>query len=436
VTGLAVVDTGTYWTFAGQLTILILIQVGGFGIQALGTLWILLLNRKLGTASRLATQTETGALTPGEVRRVLAGLAIITITVESVVAVLLGIRLWWHYDLPWTQAAWQGAFHGISAFNNAGFALASDSLTSYGQDPLMLAPISVAVVIGGLGFLVVIEVFRRTTGARTLRLRRRPPALSQQEVIARGRELSRRSRYRLGGFHPERFGLANPVPMSLHTRLMLVGTASLIVLGTVSFAVFEWRNPGTLGGMPWWERAMQSVFSGGITPRTAGFNTVDYTAVAPETRFLTDALMFIGAGSGSTAGGLKVTTVMVLLVAARAVIRGDNDVSVLDRRIPNATVRVAVAVTMVSLGAVVTGTMALLAMTTLSLDQALFEATSALATVGLSAEVTAVLPESAQLLLVALMFLGRVGPLTLASSLSLRSTPRHYRLPEGRPMIG
>ncbi len=188
--------------------------------------------------------------------------------------------------------------------------------------------------------------------------------------------------------------------------------------------------------MTGWEKALQSVFSGGVTPRTAGFNTVDYAMVVPETRLLTDALMFVGGGSGSTAGGIKVTTLMILFVAARAEIRGHQDVNVLDRRVPNATVRVAISVAMVSLGAVLVGTMALLALTDLSQDLALFEVISALATVGLSAGVTPGLPEPAQLLLVALMFLGRVGPLTLASSLSLRSTPLDYRLPEGRPMIG
>jgi Trk-type K+ transport system membrane component len=163
---------------------------------------------------------------------------------------------------------------------------------------------------------------------------------------------------------------------------------------------------------------------------------VDYSVVIPETRLLTDALMFVGGGSGSTAGGIKVTTLMILLVAARAEIRGHHDVNVLDRRIPNETVRVAISVAMISLSAVVIGTMALLGLTDLSQDLALFEVISALATVGLSANVTPGLPAPAQLLLVALMFLGRVGPLTLASSLSLRSTPRNYRLPEGRPMIG
>ncbi len=436
VTGLAVVDTATYWSLPGQAAILLLIQIGGFGIQALGTLWILLLNRKLGTASRLAAQAETGVLTQGDVRQVLTALAVITLTVESAIALLLGARFWWHYDMSLAEAGWSGVFHSVSAFNNAGFALASDSLMSYGRDPWILGPIAVAIVLGGLGFLVILEVFRRTTGDRGLVPHRRGPAMTQDEVVARGRELARRSRYRMGAFHPERFGFANPIPLSLHTRLMLIGTATMVLAGTLGFALLEWTNADTLGPMPWWQKGMQSVFSGGVTPRTAGFNTVDYAVVVPETRLLTDALMFIGGGSGSTAGGIKVTTLMILFVAARAEIRGHQDVNVLDRRIPNATVRVAISVAMISLGAVLVGTMALQALTDLTQDLAMFEVISALATVGLSANVTPGLPEPAQLLLVALMFLGRVGPLTLASSLTLRSTPRDYRLPEGRPMIG
>ncbi len=260
--------------------------------------------------------------------------------------------------------------------------------------------------------------------------------MTPDEVLARGRELSRRSRYRMGAFHPERFGFANPIPMSLHTRLMLIGTAIMMTVGTVCFALFEWTNQSTIGALTWWEKAIQSFFSGGVTPRTAGFNTVDYESVIPETRLLTDALMFVGGGSGSTAGGIKVTTLMILFLAARAEIRGHKDVNVLDRRIPDTTVRVAISVAMISLGAVLVGTIALQAVTDLSLDLALFEVTSALATVGLSANVTPGLPEPGQLLLVALMFLGRVGPVTLASSLTLRNTSRDYRLPEGRPMIG
>ena len=435
VTGLAVVDTATYWTPLGQVVILLLIQVGGFGIQALGTLWIMLLNRRLGANSRLLAQTETGAMTPGEVRRTLQALAVITLVVEAAVALLLWLRLLISYDMSAGRAAWGAIFHSISAFNNAGFALQSDSLMTFGHDIFILAPISAAIVIGGLGFLVVVELFSRATGSRGLIPKRWKP-MSQDQVIARGRELARRSRYRLGDLHPERFRFANPIPLSLHTRLMLIGTSIAMGIGAVGFALFEWRNPNTLGAMPLWERFVQSAFSGAITPRTAGFNTVDYAAVRGETRFLTDGLMFTGAGSGSTAGGVKVTTLVVLAVAVRAEIRGHKDVNVLDRRIPETVVRIAIAVVMVSLAAVMVGTMALIYLTDLTLDLALFEVISALATVGLSANVTPTLPEGAQLMLVGLMLLGRVGPLTLVSSLALRSSQRAFRLPAGQPMIG
>jgi Trk-type K+ transport system membrane component len=432
VTGLTVVDTEVYWSTLGQVTIMLLIQVGGFGIQALGTLWILLLNRRLGTASRLAAQAETGALTPGDVRRVLRALAVITLVVESLIALMLTIRFATHYDHSWGRAAWFGVFHSITAFNNAGF----DILTAFDPDPFILGPLGLAVILGGLGFLVIVELFSRTTGARPIRPRREPAPRTVDEVTARGRELARRSRYRLGAFHPERFGFRNPIPLSLHTRLMLLGTGVLILGGSAAFLLLEWRNPATLGSMPIWEKLNVGIFSGGITPRTAGFAAVDYGAVEPQTRLLTDVLMFIGAGSGSTAGGIKVTTLMILILAARAEIRGVPDVSAMDRRIPEASVRIAIAVTMVSAAAVVIGTMALESLGNLGLDRALFEAISALATVGLTANVTPYLPVTAQILLVLLMFLGRVGPLTLASSLTLKKSVPHYRLPEGRPMIG
>jgi Trk-type K+ transport system membrane component len=437
VTGLAVVDTGTYWTPLGQATILLLIQVGGFGIQALGTLWILLLTRRLGSRSRLAAQAETGALTQGDVRQVLIALGSITVVVETAVAVMLTARFALGYDQSLPRAAWMGLFHSVSAFNNAGFALASDSLMTYGHDVLILGPIGLAIILGGLGFLVIVELVSRATGARPLVPRRKAPQpMTVEQIAARGRELARRSRYRLGDLHPERLGFGNPIPLSLHTRLMLIGTGLIMAVGTLGFALFEWTNPATLGAMPWWERLVQSVFSGGITPRTAGFNTVDYAEVSAETRFLTDGLMFTGGGSGSTAGGIKITTLMVLVMAVLAEVRGHRDVNTLDRRIPDTVVRIAIAVLMVSFAAVMIGTMWLIWLTELDLDLAMFEVISALATVGLSANVTPTLPEPAQLLLVGLMLLGRVGPLTLASSLTLRTTPRDYRLPEGRPMIG
>jgi len=431
VTGLTTVDVYEYWSPLGEAAIAVLISVGGFGIQALGTLWILLLNRRLGTSSRLAAQAETGALTQGDVRLVLRALVIITVTVETLVATMLTLRLWLTYDMPLGSAAWDGAFHAIMAYNNSGFV----SLVKFAGDPLILGPISFGIVMGGLGFLVILELWTRATKARGL-LFRAPSRMSAEGLRQRSANLARRSRYRLGNVHTERMGFANPIPMSLHTRLMLLGTAGLWVIGASAFALFEWRNPATLGSLPHWERAVNSFFSGAITPRTGGFSAVNYEDARTETRFLTDVLMFVGGGSGSTAGGIKVTTLMVLVMAVIAEVRGHRDVNTFDRRIPDQTVRVSVAVIMISGSAVVVGTMAMIWMTDLSLDLAMFEVISALATVGLSANVTATLPQVAQLLLIVLMILGRVGPITLASSLTMNTGQRHYRLPEGRPMVG
>jgi trk/ktr system potassium uptake protein len=433
---LSIVDTATYWTPLGQVTILALIQIGGFGIQALGTLWILLLSRRLGARSRLAAMTETGAMTPGDVRRVLGALGAVTLIVEFLVALLLTLRFWTAYDDSLGKALWFGVFHSISAFNNAGFTLNSDNLMGVAGDPFIMLPISAAIILGGLGFLVIVEWVSRATGGRALLPRRRPEVvLGDQERRERAKDLAMTSTYTIAD-PPSRRRLGGPVPLSLHTRLSLWATAALLLIGTVLFSLFEWHNPGTLGPMGWGGKLMNAFFSGGVTPRTAGFNSIDYTLAGSDTRLLTDAMMFIGAGSGSTAGGIKITTLTVLLAAALAEVRGFRDVEALDRRIPDHTVRVAIAVLLVSGVAVVAATMAMIAMTDMPLDLALFNVTSALGTVGLSSGVTPELERSAQFLLVVLMFLGRVGPLTLASSLLLNTVHRNYRLPEARPMVG
>lgn len=434
VTGLAVVDTGTYWSTAGQVTILLLIQVGGFGIMTLGTLAAILITRRVGLQTRLATSAESGTAELGALRPVLRGVAVITLIVELGVGLALALRLALGYDLPVGKSLWYGVFHSISAFNNAGFALASDSLTAFRTDGLIMIPVSLAIILGGLGFPVMLEVTRRLlSGRRPLERRRR---MTDTEIDQRAAEIVGRVHDRIGVEMVDRRGFAGPVSMSLHTRLMLYGTGLMLLIGTLGFAAFEWRNPDTLGGQPMFQRLFQAFFSGGVTPRTAGFNTISYAEVSGETRFLTDGLMFIGGGSASTAGGIKITTLLVLLMAAAAEVRGTPEVNALDRRLPNSTVRIALAVVMVSFMSVMIGTLTLMSLTMLDLDLALFEVISALATVGLSADVTPTLPDPAQLLLVVLMLLGRIGPITLVSALSLRSAELHYRLPEGKPLIG
>jgi Trk-type K+ transport system membrane component len=222
---------------------------------------------------------------------------------------------------------------------------------------------------------------------------------------------------------------------SLHTRVTLATTAALLVLGPLVVLVTEWTNPATLGGLPVPDRLLSGWFSG-VSPRTAGFNTIDYARADPATLLATDVLMVIGGGSAGTAGGIKVTTLAVLALGVVSEARGDPDIDVFGRRIAPGTVRQALAIASLALVAVSLATLVLLEITPFSLDAVLFEVTSAFGTVGLSTGITSQLQPAAQYLLAALMFVGRIGPITAASALALRSRPKAYRNPEGRPIVG
>ena len=389
VTGLTTVDTATYWSTTGQAVILALIQVGGFGIMTLASLIALFLSRRMGLRTRLTAAAETRSVGLGDVRRVLRGVFLITVAVESTVAVLLTLRFRVTYDDTWGSATWHGVFHAVSSFNNAGFALFSDNLMGFLTDGFVLMPISVAVVVGGVGFPVLVEVMR-----------------------------NRRAR-----------------TWSLHTRLTLLMTAALLVGGTVFITLTEWGNPGTLGPLDPAHKLLGGWFHA-VQPRTAGFNAWDYGAVTDETLLGTIMLMFVGGGSAGTAGGLKVTTFIVLFFVIVAEVRGDEDVIAFDRRIDHRVVRQATTVALLGVAAVVGGTMLLTELTDLPLRDVLFETTSAFATVGLSTGITPKIGDAGQLVLVGLMFLGRLGPITLVSALALRERNRRYRYPEGAPLIG
>ncbi|MBT0992935.1 TrkH family potassium uptake protein [Cellulomonas sp. DKR-3] len=390
VTGLAVVDTAEYWSAFGQVVILLLIQVGGFGVMTLATLLGLFISRRLGLSSRMVAAAETKSVGLGDVRRVVLGVATISLTVEAVTAALLTLRFALGYGYSPGESLWLGVFHAVSAFNNAGFALFSDSLIGFAGDPWICLPIAAAVILGGLGFPVILELVRQHR-------------------------------------HPRRW--------SIHTRLTLVMTAVLLVGGTVFVTAAEWANPHTLGALEPAGRVLAGFFQS-VMPRTAGFNSVDTGAMNGGTLLGTDVLMFIGGGSAGTAGGIKVGTFAVLLLAIVAELRGDPDVDLFDRRMSSGTIRQALAVALLSVAAVVVPTMVVSLTSAFTLDEVLFEVTSAFATVGLSTGITADLAPGHQLLLVVLMFAGRLGPVTLASALVLRDRRRLFRRPEGRPLIG
>lgn len=389
VTGLITVDTATYWSTTGQAVILALIQVGGFGIMTLASLIALFLSRRMGLRTRLTAAAETKSVGLGDVRRVLRGVFLVTVVVESLVAVVLTLRFRGAYDDTWGTAAWHGVFHAVSAFNNAGFALFSDNLMGFLTDGFVLMPISVAIVIGGVGFPVLVELVR-----------------------------NRRAR-----------------TWSLHTRLTLAMTGVLLAGGTAFITLTEWGNEATLGPLGPVDKLLGGWFHA-VQPRTAGFNAWDYGGVTDETLLGTIILMFIGGGSAGTAGGLKVTTFIVLFFVIVAEVRGDDDVIAFDRRIDHRVVRQATTVALLGVAAVMGGTMLLTELTDLPFRDVLFETTSAFATVGLSTGITPQIGDAGQLVLVALMFLGRLGPITLVSALALRERNRRYRYPEGAPLIG
>jgi trk system potassium uptake protein TrkH len=389
VTGLVTVDTPTYWSTFGEVVILALIQVGGFGIMTLASLLGLLVARRLGLKTRLTAAAETKSLGIGEVRSVLIGVARITLLFEVVVAIILTARLAGGYDEPLGRAAYLGVFHAVSAFNNAGFGLYSDSLMGFVNDPLVCMPVAIAVIFGGLGFPAVLE------------LRRHLP----------------------------------PRVWSLHTKLTVGTTLALLLAGTGYVMVGEWGNPDTLGPLTMPERLHASFFHSAMT-RTAGFNSLDIGAMNEGTWLGTISLMFIGGGSAGTAGGIKVTTFIVLAFVILAEVRGDRDSNAFDRRIDERAQRQALTVALLGVGAVIGGTLALMQTHSFSLGEAMFEATSAFGTVGLSTGITPELEVHGQVLVVGLMFLGRLGPITLVSALAMRQGHQRYRLPEGRPIIG
>lgn len=391
VTGLAVVDTPTHWSTFGEVVILAGIQAGGFGIMTLASLLGLLASRRLGLRSRLLTSWETKAEGLGDVRRVLAGVARTTFVVEALVAVALSARFWLAYDQSLGEALYSGVFHAVSSFNNAGFSVYSDSLMGFTTDPYVCLPIAAAVVLGGLGFPVLFELRRQLT---------------------------------------------SPKLWSLHTKTTLLTYALLLVGGASMISALEWNNPGTLGPLSWPGKLLAGFFQGGVQPRTAGFNSLDYGEMHPASLLVTDVLMFIGGGSASTAGGIKVTTFMLLFFAIVAEARGEAHVDAFGREVKSPVLRQALTVALLGVALVVSGTLVLLVVSGLPLDLVLFEAISAFATVGLSTGITADLPAAGQYVLVVLMFLGRTGPVTLATALVLRERRRLYRRPEERVLVG
>jgi potassium uptake TrkH family protein len=390
VTGLAVLDTAAHWTVFGEVVILVLMQIGGFGIMSLASILALIVSGKLGLRARLSTQAETGSPGPGDIRQVVVGVVKVTLAVEAVTAAVLAARFVIGYGEPLGRAVYYGIFHSVSAFTNAGFALWPDSVMRFVRDVWICLPLALTVVIGGLGFPVY-AVLRRHW--------RRP------------------SRW------------------SLHAKITLGMTAILLFGGALAITISEWTNPATFGPLSPGLRILAGFFHSAMT-RSGGLNSVDTSQMHENSWLISDVLMFIGAGSASTGGGIKVTTFALLGYVILAELRGEPDVTAGRRRISEQLQRQALTIALVSVAAVVTGTLVMMMLTPFALDRVLFEVISAFGTVGLSTGITADVGTAGHLVLTALMFIGRLGPVTLGAALALQVQTRRFRYPEERPLVG
>jgi trk system potassium uptake protein TrkH len=382
VTGLVVVDTATHWSPFGHVVIMALIQVGGFGFMTGSTLILLLLvGRRTSLRDRMAAQASTGASELGSVTSLVRRIALFTIATEAIGAALL-VAAFLGRGMDAGQAGWWGMFHAVSAFNNAGFDLVGDfrSLTPFASDPFVLAPIAVLIVLGGIGFAIVGDVAGKRRWSR----------------------------------------------LALETKMVLLTTIALLVAGTTAIGIFEWDNPATLGSMPLEQRPLNALFES-VTLRTAGFSAIPTGDLVEASLFVVMALMFIGGASGSTAGGIKVNTFSILLVAIVSTARGRPSAEAFGRRIPHILIYRALSVALLSIAVLFLVALGLELTSGGSFVQVMFEAVSAVGTVGASTGITPELPDAARLIVITAMFIGRLGTLTLVLALTARQRPTAYR---------
>lgn len=400
VTGLGSTDISRFSLF-GELVILMLVQVGGFGIMTIGSVLAIVASHRVGLRQRMLARAELGAVDIGELRRLILAIARITVAFEGGLALVLFVNFWSRgYEDGPIRSAYSGIFHSITAFNNAGITLYSDNLARFVGDPVVVIGVSFSFIVGGLGFPILVESWRR-------------------------------ERNRRRSVH----GRIQRMPWSLHTKITLMVTAGLLVFGPAVVMAFEWTNPATLGPLDVFDKILAGWFQG-VSPRTAGFNTVSIGGMNEPTLLVISTLMFIGAGPASTSGGIKVTTFAVLGYVLWSEVRGNADVNLFGRRLPPTLIRQALTVALLSVALVVGSSLLLMSVEDLSLTPALFESASAFGTVGLTTGITGSIGASGHLLLVLVMLAGRVGPVTFVTALALRSRATAYRYPEERPIIG
>jgi trk system potassium uptake protein len=379
-----------HWSPLGHVVIVLLIQLGGLGIMIFASLVGLVLARKMSVRARLNTAAEAKAIGHDDLRGLVRGIVLISFAIEGLTWMFLFPRFLFGYGYDPADAAWHALFHSVSSFNNAGFALYSNNMMDFVADPFICLPMSAAVILGGLGFPVIMQLRKEFT---------------------------------------------RPLHWTMNTRLVLWGTVVLLIAGWIYLTVVEWDNPDTFGPLDPGAKLLAGFYAS-VQTRTAGFNSVDIGLMHDESWIAMDVLMFIGGGPAGTAGGIKVTTFAVLFFILLTELRGEGAVNIFGKRLSRAVHRQAITVVLIAVAAVVAATLVLMHITGLALDRVLFEAVSAFATVGLSTGITFDLHPAAEVVLAMLMFLGRIGPLTLGSAIALRERRILYELPKERPAIG
>ncbi len=402
VTGLVVVNTLEHWSVFGKVVIIVLIQIGGLGFMTIATTLFMAIGKKISLKERLVIQEALNQSTISGmvrlVRYILAG----TLIIEGIGAIFLTLNF--IKDYPLMHAIGLGVFHSISAFCNAGFdILSTGSLSPYVHDWGVNLTVIGLIVIGGLGFTVWIDLMKIT-------------------------KLKIKQKFSIRHWF---------IKLSLHTKLVLVLTGILLGTGFVLFFLFEMNNPNTMGNYSFSQKILASLFQS-VTPRTAGFNTIQLDQMTDGSKFLTIIFMFIGGSPAGTAGGVKTVTIGVLLFAVISVVRSKEDTEIFNKRIPDATVKRALAVIMISLFVVIGVTITLTITENFKFMDTFFEAVSAFATVGLTLGVTSDLSTIGKLVIGVTMFVGRLGPMTMAVAFAMRSDQRKVKIrkPEEKIMVG
>ncbi|MPM01257.1 Potassium/sodium uptake protein NtpJ [bioreactor metagenome] len=388
VTGLVTLDTSTYWSTFGQMVIMILIEVGGLGFMTFGVLISLVLGKKITLRERLIMQEAMNTHSIQGLVKMVKYILIFTVSVQVFGAVLLSTQFIPEYGIY--KGLFYSLFHSISSFCNAGFDLFGTSLINYSSNTTVILVISTLIIIGGLGFTVLLEIYE----FRSIK------------------------------------------KFSIHSKLVLISTLILILIGTLLMFVFERNNVETIANMNMKDKMLNSFFAS-VSPRTAGFNSVSTTAMTSVSKFLTIILMFIGGSPGSTAGGLKTVTFAILVLTVISVIRGREDAEIFGRRFSKGVVYKAFTILFIAVSLVIMFTMILLfTEVSASFMDILYEVTSAFGTVGLTLGFTPNLSSIGKVLIILMMYFGRVGPLTVMLALARKNKKSGYKYPEGKILIG